>query len=105
MKFILFVLTLLTTQNLLSQELTIQGKITDSTGVKGIPNTFIMGVRVKDSTLVTYTRSNKQGEFTLNNLPIDTFKLTIGHPKFDDKSVFIFRTLEETLKSPQYFFS
>ncbi|MBP6460448.1 MAG: TonB-dependent receptor [Crocinitomicaceae bacterium] len=96
MKFILFVLTLLTTQNLLSQELTIQGKITDSSGVKGIPNTFIMGVRVKDSTLVTYTRSNKQGEFTLNNLPIDTFKLTIGHPKFDDKSVFIFGNKTET---------
>ena len=103
MKLNFFVIIyLLLSSNLFAQELTIDGQIVDSTGNMGISNTFIMAVRVKDSILLTYTRSDKNGYFKLKKLPIDTLKLTIGHSKFEDRNLYILgNQTENYIKLPQ----
>lgn len=87
--FFFVIIYFLLSSNLFAQELTIDGQIVDSTGNNGISNAFIMAVRVKDSILSTYTRSDKYGYFKLQKLPIDTLKLTIGHSKFEDRQLYI----------------
>lgn len=88
MKYILF-FTLLYPFLLFSQ-LEIKGKVIDSIGSQVIKGALIMAIRVKDSTLVNFTRTNSLGEYKLQNLPIDTFQIVIGHSKFDDNQIFVF---------------
>ena len=94
MKFLLVLFSLVFFSNYWSQ-INIQGKILDSAAVKPIPGAIIIASKMKDSTIVQFTRSNRNGEFQLKNLPIDTFKLTVGHPKFEDQQLFIFGNKDE----------
>ncbi|MCZ8284546.1 MAG: carboxypeptidase-like regulatory domain-containing protein, partial [Bacteroidia bacterium] len=43
-----------------------------------------------DSTLVNFTRTDENGLFKLQSLPIDTYQVIISHPKFADQAYFIF---------------
>jgi hypothetical protein len=51
---------------------------------------MVMAVRVKDSLLLGFTRSNANGDFTLTGFQADTFSLVIAHPRFDDRTYYIF---------------
>ncbi len=44
-----------------------------------------MSVRLTDSVLVQYTRSNDSGFFSLQHFPIDTYQVIISHPGFGDQ--------------------
>ena len=48
-----------------------------------------MALRLKDSVLLNFTRTNQQGEFTLTGFPIDTFQLIIEHPNLETKTFYI----------------
>ena len=78
-------------------QLTIQGKVQDFSNLKPISGAIVIASKVKDSILVQFTRTNKAGEFSLTNLPIDTFKITIGHPDFQDQFMYIFGNQTEKL--------
>ncbi len=71
-------------------QLTIQGKVQDFSNLKPISGAVVIASKIKDSLLVQFTRTNKAGEFSLTNLPVDTFKITIGHPKFQDQFLYVF---------------
>lgn len=73
-----------------AQEMKITGVVHDSTGTAPLPNTIAMAVRVKDSLLLGFTRSDENGKFTMPKFPVDTFQLIFDHPDYDDKSYFIF---------------
>jgi hypothetical protein len=94
MKYILLLISLIIFPNLWSQ-LNVQGKILDSSAVKPVPGAIVIASRVKDSLIVQFTRSNRNGEFMLKNLPVDTFKITIGHSKFEDQQLFVFGNKDE----------
>jgi hypothetical protein len=77
-----------------SQNMKISGTIYDTSGTKPLPDAIAMAVRIKDSVLLDYALSDKQGKFSLSKVPIDTFTLMISHFRFDDKTYYIFGSQE-----------
>lgn len=72
-----------------SQQMKLTGTIYDTTNVVPIKNVSVMALRLKDSVLLNFTRTNQQGEFTLTGFPIDTFQLIIEHPKLETRTFYI----------------
>ncbi len=68
----------------------ITGTVFDSSGVKPLSQSLVMAVRVRDSILLNFTRTDKNGFFDLKNVSIDTFSLQILSPSFDRKIYYIF---------------
>ena len=97
MRYLLTLFSFVLISNSWSQ-INVQGKILDSAAVKPISGAIIIASKMKDSLIVQFTRTNRNGEFQLSNLPIDTFKITVGHPKFEDQQLFIFGNKEEKKK-------
>lgn len=89
-KSILFIISFIFLNQFCFSQIEIKGKVIDSIGSQVIKGALIMAIRVKDSTLVNFTRTNSLGEYKLQNLPIDTFQIVIGHSKFDDNQIFVF---------------
>ena len=90
MKRYLLYLLLLSTISSFSQKLSVSGNVQDTTAKGPLPNAIIMAVKLMDSTLVEFTRTDELGNFKLKPLPIDTYQVVISHPKFSDMGYFIF---------------
>lgn len=73
-----------------SQKLKIAGNIQDTVAKSPLQNAVVMAVKLMDSTLVSFTRTNEKGIFTLESIPVDTYQVIISHPKFSDQAYFIF---------------
>lgn len=58
----------------ISQHISIEGTVEDTVTHEKLKNTVIVAARLQDSLLVSYTRSNTDGFFKLENLPVDTLK-------------------------------
>lgn len=67
-----------------SQQTTLKGTITDTLNKQNLSNAVISLLRVKDSVLVTFTRTNTQGHFELKNLSAGTFILMVSYPNYAD---------------------
>ncbi len=72
-----------------SQKMNISGVVFDTTGKKTLANISVLSVRIKDSLLLTFTRTKPDGSFSLTNFPIDTFSLIIEHPEYEAKTYYI----------------
>lgn len=72
-----------------SQQMKLTGTIYDTSDVVPQRNVSVMALRLKDSVLLSFTRSNQLGEFTLTGFPIDTFQLIIEHPKLETRTFYI----------------
>ena len=72
-----------------AQQMKLSGSIYDTSNVVPIKNVSVMALRLKDSVLLNFTRTNQQGEFTLTGFPIDTFQLIIEHPNLETKTFYI----------------
>lgn len=70
--------------------MSVEGTVYDTTGVNPLPNAVAMAIRIKDSLLLGYSRTDKQGKFHLKGFEVDTFSLIIDHPDYDDKVYFMF---------------
>ena len=90
MKRYLLYFLLLSTISSFSQKLTVSGNLQDTSAKGSLPNAIIMAIKLMDSTLVGFTRSDENGFFKLKSLPIDTYQVIISHPKFADQGYFIF---------------
>lgn len=90
LKLIVALLVLCATQSASAQTMKITGTVYDTTGTVPLQNAMAMAVRVKDSLLLGFTRTDKNGNFTLTNFPVDTFSMVISHPSFDDKTYYFF---------------
>lgn len=86
LSFILAFLSLIT----YSQKLSVAGNIQDTIAKEPLRNAVIMAVRLTDSTLTDFTRTDDKGLFNLDKLPVDTYQVIISHPKFADQVYFIF---------------
>lgn len=89
-KSFLFVIMILLSIIVNAQKMSIQGTLIDTLNSKPLPNAIIMAIRVKDSVLIKYTRSDFYGKFELNNLPLDTLRVVITHPKFNEQEFYLF---------------
>ena len=75
---------------LFSQTMKVTGTVYDTTGNTPLETVSVIAVRLKDSLLLGYTRTNKNGFFELSGFPPDTFDLMIEYPGLDEKSYYIF---------------
>ena len=62
----------------------ITGKIFDNTNNKSIANAVIAILQPKDSILIKFTRSNKNGDFVLQNIPSGKYIFMVTHPVYAD---------------------
>jgi hypothetical protein len=86
----LFLVTTLFSLTALGQNMMVSGTVHDTSGVRPLPQALVMAIRVKDSLLLGYTRTNSEGKFVLNTFKIDTFALIVTSKGFDDKTYYIF---------------
>jgi len=68
----------------------ISGNVFDTIGNAPLENAMAMVVRIKDSALIDFKRSDKAGNFEFNTLPIDTLQLIVSHPKFGEREYYFF---------------
>ena len=61
---------LATITNTFAQQVSIKGTITDTLNKQNLSNAVVSALRAKDSVLVKFTRTNKEGNFDLPNLTI-----------------------------------
>lgn len=70
--------------------MSVTGVVYDSTGVQPVSNAMVMAVRMKDSLLLDFTRTDTAGNFSIGGFPADTFSLVIDHPQFDERIYYMF---------------
>jgi hypothetical protein len=71
-------------------QMTISGTVQDTVTKAPVRNALATAVRIKDSVLVSFTRSNASGRFELKNLSIDTVQVTVSHPGFGEQTYYVF---------------
>ena len=74
----------------LAQTMQVSGILIDTTAKKPLQHAVAMAIKISDSTLVNFTRTNTNGLFELKGLPVDTYQVLITHPQFSDQGFFIF---------------
>ncbi|MBV9987895.1 MAG: TonB-dependent receptor [Chitinophagaceae bacterium] len=81
---ILFLLCLFVLSSATAQQSSLKGTITDTLNKQNLHNAVISVLRVKDSVLVRYARTNAQGNFEVKNLPAGNFILLVSYPTYAD---------------------
>lgn len=72
------------------QKMQISGHVHDTVTDTPVVNAVAMVVRIKDSVLLDFARTDRGGNFSFKSLPIDTVQLTVSHPKFGDREYYFF---------------
>lgn len=89
MKILLYLSFLILPFCAYAQKGSIKGRILDKTSGKTLEAASISAVGKKDSSLLAYTFSNGNGEFTLNGLPVDqALDVFVSYKGFRDTVVF-----------------
>ena len=78
------------------QRLSISGNINDTATKQTLPNALLMAIKFSDSTLVNYTRTNKDGIFKPIKIPVDTYIVILSHPNFNDKTYLLVPSKTDT---------
>lgn len=90
MRKFLFVLFIFSSGFIYSQRLSIFGNVQDTIAKVPLQYAVAMAIRINDSTLVSFARTDKNGHFELKNLAIDTLQIIISSPKFGDQFFYVF---------------
>src|SRR4030095_10904822 len=81
--FISFVLAFVT-ELALGQTSSVKGIVEDTVEHKSLENTVVSLLKVNDSVLVKFTRADKMGKFSINNIKDGQYILMITHPLLGD---------------------
>lgn len=87
--FILFSLTISWAENAAAQTMKISGVVNDTTNFKPLRDASVVIIRLSDSLIIDFTRTDMYGKFSFENLAIDTVEVLITHPRFSDLSYYI----------------
>ena len=68
----------------ITQNVTVQGRISDTLDKKNLSNAVISLIQKKDSLLYNFTRSRENGDFIIKNVVPGSYKLLITYPRFAD---------------------
>ena len=60
------------------------GKMYDSTNNKAVPYAVVAVLKPVDSILIKFIRTDKEGKFVLQNIPVGKYILMISHPVYAD---------------------
>ncbi len=74
----------------MSQKMSIIGNVHDTLVDQPLPNALATLIRVKDSVLLDFQRTGKDGNFSFTGMEIDTLQLLISHPKFGEREYYFF---------------
>ncbi len=85
--FILFITISLSSY---SQGMTISGNVQDTISKAALQYSVAIAIRIKDSILIGYARTDAKGKFEMKNLPIDTVEVIISNPMFGDQTFYVF---------------
>ena len=79
-----FLLTVFLGMSLLgmAQTFTIQGTVVDSVSKRNLASATISIVKAKDSSLVSFARSNEQGFFSVKSVPVGSYLISISYVGF-----------------------
>ena len=88
-KFFLLLALFLCSNLFYAQNMKVSGRLVDTSGTQPIHQASIMAIHLRDSVLVQFTRSNANGEFQINNLPLDSFQLVIEHSNWTPRSIYL----------------
>ncbi|MFL5763396.1 MAG: TonB-dependent receptor [Bacteroidia bacterium] len=72
-----------------AQKMTISGNVQDTVSHTPMKNAVVTAVRIKDSTLVAFTRTDEKGAFSLKDLNIDTLQVVVSDSRFADQSYYV----------------
>lgn len=72
------------------QSMRIAGNVQDTVAKAPLRHAVALAIRLKDSLMLGFARSNAAGAFELKNLPIDTCQVIISHPSFGERNFFVF---------------
>ncbi|MDG2440610.1 MAG: carboxypeptidase-like regulatory domain-containing protein, partial [Crocinitomicaceae bacterium] len=72
------------------QEMKVTGTVFDTNGTQPLYNAVAMAIRIKDSMLLGFARTNASGKFDIKGVEIDTFSLIIEAQGYDEKTYYIF---------------
>ncbi len=73
--------------------MTISGVVTDTNAQMPVHNALAMTIRVKDSVLIGFQRTDPHGKFSFT-MPIDTVQVIVRHPDYDDFNSYFFGSQE-----------
>ncbi|MEO0065195.1 MAG: hypothetical protein RI983_521, partial [Bacteroidota bacterium] len=74
-----------TISNGFSQETgSLKGTVTDTLNKQNLSNAVVAVLRAKDSVLVKYTRTTKEGQFNLSNLAAGKYIVMVSYPTYAD---------------------
>ena len=76
-------------QSSFGQDMEVKGQVFDTSGVVSLEKALVMAVRLKDSLLLDFTRTDVNGKFSIGHFPVDTFSLIVDHPRFEQRNYFI----------------
>ncbi|MBA3648009.1 MAG: TonB-dependent receptor [Chitinophagales bacterium] len=79
-----------------SQTMEIKGIVQDSSN-RPLPYAVVMAIRLSDSLLMSFTRTDNNGFFNLNDIAIDTCEITVSHQGFGDKTFYVFGSKENSV--------
>ena len=79
-----FLLTMFLGMSLLgiAQTFTIEGTVVDSVSKRNLASATISIVKAKDSSLVSFARSNEQGFFSVKSVPVGSYLISISYVGF-----------------------
>ncbi len=66
------------------QNNTVKGFVSDTLNKQNLSNAVIAVLRTKDSVLVKYTRTNKEGNFSLSNIAEGKYIIMVSYPTYAD---------------------
>jgi hypothetical protein len=87
--FLLFALAISWAENASGQTMKISGEVSDTTNFKPLRDASVVIIRLSDSLIIDYTRTDMYGKFSFENLPLDTVEVLITHPRFSDLSYYV----------------
>lgn len=93
----LLIFFILLTASAISQSVRLSGNIKDTSAAQKLPNVLLMAIKFTDSTLVNFTRTDKDGFFMPITVPLDTYIVILSHPNFSDKTYLLVPTKNDTV--------
>jgi outer membrane receptor protein involved in Fe transport len=94
--FAVGLLFILRTSSSYAQKFSVHGTVRDTVEVKPLRNAVALCLRLADSTLIRFTRTNAEGFFRLDSLEPDTYQVVISHQKFGDNVFILLPDKKET---------
>jgi hypothetical protein len=79
-----------------AQTLKISGNVQDTIAKEPLQHALTMVMRLNDSTLVKFGRTDKTGQFKIEAIPVDTYIVVTSHPQFADQTFIIVGSSKQT---------